>query len=160
MDALQAPLTPPPPEVPPVVISSKFSALPYVVLGVVLVALIATGAIMWIKRPTKPSPQPQLAQVIPPSPTPEALFLKLTSPTSGEQAVDGEIIVSGQTLPNTTVLVYTESDQTSVESDSSGLFETTITLGKGSNALTVTAFGDNGDESSQSIDVVYDSQNQ
>jgi len=86
--------------------------------------------------------------------------LKLTSPTSGEQAVDGEIIVSGQTLPNTTVLVYTESDQTSVESDSSGLFETTITLGKGSNALTVTAFGDNGDESSQSIDVVYDSQNQ
>ena len=144
-------------EVPPAADPPKSNTALFVILGLVIVALVTTGAVVWVMRPTKPATQPELAQVAPPSPTLQPLFLKLTSPINGEQAVDGEIIVSGQTLPNTTVLIYTESDQASVESDATGLFETTITLVKGSNALTITAFADNGNESSQSIEVISDS---
>lgn len=155
----QPPTSPSPTaDIPPVVTPPKSRALPLTVLGLVLVALIGSGAIILIKFSPRPSTPPQLAQAVPATPAPQPLFLELTSPKSGEQAVDSEIIASGRTLPDTTVIIYTESDETSVESDADGKFETTITLGDGSNVITATAFSENGEEASQSIVVVYDSQ--
>ena len=155
------PLPPPPaPDIPPQVTPPKRNILPYVVLGLILVTLVGLGAVLWIRKSAQPPATSQLAQVVSHTPAPLPLFLELTSPKSDELAVGEEIIVSGRTLPNITVLIYTDTDQTSLESDANGQFESTVSLDEGSNTLTVTAFADNGDEFSESIDVVYDPQSQ
>ena len=89
-----------------------------------------------------------------PQETTESLVLSLSSPTEGDIAVDGEIVVRGKTLPNTTVVIYTQSDETSVESDENGNFEETILLVDGENTLTVTAFSEDGQEKSMTVTVV------
>lgn len=72
--------------------------------------------------------------------------------------VEGDIItVSGRTSPNTVVAIYSETDQNLRESDSRGNFEGKLKLEPGINSLTITAFGENGDEKSLSLDVVNDS---
>lgn len=91
------------------------------------------------------------------TPSEQELFsLTVDSPKDGELAIDGEILVTGRTNPDSTVAVFTETDETIVESDSSGYFETTVKLSQGINSLNVTAFGENGQEKTESIDVVYD----
>ena len=65
------------------------------------------------------------------------------------------MLVKGQTLPNSTVVIYSNTDETDVESDASGNFEGTTLLATGSNSLVVTAFSDTGEEKSVSLDIVY-----
>lgn len=83
--------------------------------------------------------------------------LTLVSPTEGTYSLNNEILVKGKTLPQTAVIVYTDSDQTSVTSDDQGNFETTISLSSGINTLNVTAFGADGAEKNLSINIVRDS---
>lgn len=83
----------------------------------------------------------------------QALTLSLLSPANGDQVVDDELLVRGNTLPNATVVIFTDSDETSVDSDENGYFEGTVLLSEGQNTLTVTAFSDDGQEKSVSVNV-------
>jgi len=132
----------------------KFSPFLLIVLGI-LVSL-AAGIFIWF-RPFF-AQQPPIAQVTDPSPVTQALILELTSPVDGTLSVNQEILVMGKTLPNTTVMLFTETDEDSVVSDANGRFESTITLAEGINSLTVTVFGEDGTEKSQTMDLVYDSE--
>lgn len=85
------------------------------------------------------------------------LNLSLDNLTDGMMAEGDIITVSGKTSPNTVIAIYSDTDQSSVESDSKGNFEGKLKLEPGINSLTVTAFGDSGDEKSLSLDVVNDS---
>lgn len=84
------------------------------------------------------------------------LPLSLESPKEGDLAVNDEILVKGKTDPNTTVIVFTDNDETSMESDAAGNFESTITLSGGVNTLRVSAFSDNGKEKTLSITIARD----
>lgn len=76
-----------------------------------------------------------------------------------DSVVDGDqVVVKGKTLPNTAVVFYTDNDQNSVESDTNGQFEGTIALSSGINSLIVTAYAENGEEKSTTLDLVYDDQ--
>ncbi|EKD85482.1 MAG: hypothetical protein ACD_38C00014G0001 [uncultured bacterium] len=86
------------------------------------------------------------------------MTLTLTSPTDNELAVNQEISVKGQTLPKSTVVVYTENDESSLEADATGRFETTIGLVDGINQLVVTVFADDGQEKTVTTDVVYEAE--
>lgn len=126
-----------------------------------VLSFVAAGAITVLFKyfplqPSAPQPsQPPIAYTAP-TPTPAPLTLTLTSPKDGELAVNSEIIVEGVTAPDTTVVIFTEDDETTVESDSTGKFSTTVTLSAGINTLVITAFSDNGEEKGLSIDIVYD----
>ena len=92
----------------------------------------------------------------PVSRSPKPLFLALLTPTDGQVATNGEIVISGKTLPKSTVLFFTETHDSSTEADARGDFSGTIQLGNGINTLTVTAFSENGEEKSVALDIVYD----
>ncbi len=125
------------------------------IAAVALVVILLAGGLVFLALKSKP-------EVIEPLTIPEVkteikpLTLQLVSPSDGELAVNDEILVKGTTLPNSTVVIYTESDQTSIQSSSSGDFESTVKLTSGINSVNVSAFTDDGQEKSLSIGVVYD----
>lgn len=130
--------------------------------GFIIVLLFFLGAwtfgityyFMYIATPSK-----QVATT--PPPTFESLTVPLSlileSPSDGMFVSDNKLLVKGKTSPNIPVVFYTETDQGSAESDKTGNFEGSIILGDGINSLTVDAYGNDGEEKSLTVDVVYDS---
>lgn len=138
--------------------STPFRRLLLVSLIIILIVVVSTEIVLlWQAQEKSSSP---VISTVPKVTTKiqEPLFLTIESPTESTQVVDQKVVVKGKTLPGTAVAIYSETDQTSVESDTSGNFEGTINLTDGINTLTVTAFGENGEEKSVTLDVVYDSQ--
>jgi hypothetical protein len=126
--------------------------VPILILVFVLAVAGVSGIYFYWKNTDNPQVTPEVSL-----PTPQKdLTLTLESPTDGTLATDGQIMVKGKTLPNTTVAFYTDIDDGSIESDSSGNFMGNVRLGEGINTLTVTAFSDDGNEKTTSMDVVYD----
>lgn len=96
------------------------------------------------------------SQISIPSPTPESqLTLTLESPNEKTLVADDQVLVKGKTLPNTTVVLYNETDELVLESDTEGFFQTLLQVGKGGNLLTVTAFGDDGSEKTLNVELAY-----
>jgi hypothetical protein len=156
--------TPPPsaPPVPEVVAKHNPSLLIGVLVVLLLVGLGVGGLFLYSRKSSTPAPAPApiVADAQPTAvPTVTNLPLVVTSPAEGELAVSQKISVKGKTSPNITVAIFTDSDQTSVQSSSTGDFEAMVTLQTGINSLTVTVFDDNGQEKSVSMDVVYDTAN-
>ena len=82
--------------------------------------------------------------------------LSLESPVDGALILGNKLLVKGKTLPNTTVVFFTETDANSVESDENGQFEGVLILENGINTLTVNAFSEEGEEKEISLNIVYD----
>lgn len=87
----------------------------------------------------------------------ENFALTLLEPSDRQVFTNSLASIVGKTLPNTTVIVYSENDSTSVESDSSGQFKTQVLLSTGLNRVNIVAFNNNGLEKTVALDVVYDS---
>lgn len=152
-------LSPTPPVSPTPIVPAPQPKIRAPFLWGLAAAVVISGAIIAIPSilPPKPPTKPQsIAQTPPTTPTPAPLTLTLTHPSDGELAVNQEVVVEGQTAPNTTVVIFTETDEETIESDANGKFSTTISLSTGINSLTITAFSDSGEEKSISIDIVYD----
>lgn len=159
MDPVPPVPVPPPPPTPvmPSPTPSKVRLPFLIVLGI---AVVASGSViaytqLGLFQPTKLIPSPQPVAAISLSPTPQPLFLTLTSPKSDELAVNQEVLIKGQTAPNATVIIYSESDEVITQSDASGNFEATTLLAQGSNSLVITAFSDTGEETSLNLDITY-----
>lgn len=121
-------------------------------------SLVIFGAIVgWVYFSWSSTTTPATIAVLPRIPK-KSLTLVLASPNDGDVVSGDEITVRGKTLPNTTVVFYTETDDNSVESDANGQFDGTIKLGSGINTLTVSAFAENGEEQTTSLDIVNDNQ--
>jgi len=122
------------------------------IIAVLLIVLVLGSAGFACFKFTKKTSPP--APVV----TTQPLTLSLESPSDGTVVLDGQVTIKGKTLPNTTVVFYTENDQNSVESSSDGQFEGTITLSSGINTLTTIAYAEDGEEKSITLDIVYDDQ--
>lgn len=134
------------------------------ILIVFVVMLIAIGAgyyYLTMQKPadTSTSNTTQPTSQTQPKVTPtETMALVLSSPTDSTLVKTDKVKVSGKTSPNATVVIYTETRDTSLEADEKGNFETEIALSGGINTLTVTAFSDKGEEKTVTLNVTYDNQ--
>lgn len=117
---------------------------------VIFLILIAVGSYVAYQLYFKPAPATQEEVVKVP------LTLQVESPSDGMQIENNILVVNGKTSPNTTVAVFTDSDEKMVESNADGSFEATLMLRNGINTVTVTAFGEDGEEKSAIFDVIYD----
>jgi hypothetical protein len=79
------------------------------------------------------------------------MFLTITSPKESTVSVNDEVLVSGRTLPNVTVAIYSDIDETLVDSDNLGNFESTVVVDQSNGLLRVTAFSPSGDEKTQTV---------
>lgn len=113
------------------------------------VSLILIALILFIFRPAPtlvPEKKPEKLVQTP-------LFLAIDSPKKETAVVNGEVLIEGRTLPNTTVVIYSDTDESSLESDVKGDFKDTVIVGDEGGLVRVTAFSDNGDELSKTIDL-------
>lgn len=138
------PTTPTP--VPPTV-KSNTSTIMIVVLLLLVLGAAAVYVLFTVQN------KPSITTQIVPTATQKALFLTIDSPKGIVTAVAGEVIVKGKTLPNTTVIAYSDIDEASVDSDTQGDFETTVLVDEEGGLVRVTAYSQNGDETSHTADI-------
>ncbi len=120
--------------------------VPFLLYALLVLVIIEAGAAyVLIRQWTTPAPQ-QLA-----IPVPVPFVLALNSPKGVTTAVDGEILVNGNTLPDTSVVIFSDVDETSVESDANGKFESTVLVNPTGDTVTVTAYKDTGEEKSETV---------
>lgn len=97
-------------------------------------------------------------QATTPAPPVQPFILTIESPTDETVVTNNIVTIKGKTLPNITVMYYTETDDGTLESDVNGNFEATLTLVDGINTLTIMAFAENGEEKSVTLSIIYDSE--
>lgn len=86
------------------------------------------------------------------------LELSISEPTQGQVLTEGVVKVTGVTSPGATVVFYNEEFENSLEAGSDGNFSGDISLSEGINTLVITSFGKDGQEKTQTLDLVYDSE--
>jgi hypothetical protein len=169
MDTTQPPSLPEASETPPIEVAPEIAVpvppspntpiwtklnRPVFLLPVFALLIISTGTAYFVTRATwMKKPQPPITVKIMPTSVPPQLFLTLVNPQNGDGVVDGEILVSGKTLPGATVAIFTGSDQVIVDTDATGVFNQTVVLDPDISTLTVTAFSDDGQEQMKSVDI-------
>jgi len=132
-----------------------------ILIGVLVLLFVVglSGGGWWYfsqsKSPTTANLSP-LSTGAPSQAAKQDLTLSLTSPDQGALAVNNEMLIKGKTLPNTLVVLFTDGDEETVESNAMGEFESTLLLEPGINTLSVTAFSEDGQEKNVTLDVVYD----
>lgn len=136
------------PSLPPLEPKHTRSAAPAIV-AVLIVLLAAVGVGAYFLQPKKQALQPSPVTEVTPTP----FFLQVQSPNGETGIVAGEILVAGQTFPNTPLSIYSDIDDAAVQSDGSGHFETTVMVGEDGGAVRVIAYNVNGEETSATIDV-------
>jgi len=80
------------------------------------------------------------------SPTPKSsIFLSVEKPTD-EEVVDNRILpISGHTVANAKMIIFTETNEEAAVAAADGSFSTEITIGIGENIVEVYAVGPNGE---------------
>lgn len=111
--------------------------------------LITVVVLAIIVNRLSPSKQPTSENVVADLP----LYLTLNTAESN-QAVNSELLISGNTLPDTTVLIYSDIDDETVLSNSTGEFEGTVLISEETKGVTVTAYGENDQEMSQTYEII------
>lgn len=86
---------------------------------------------------------------------PTTLTLELLSPEADSLVFQPSVIVSGNTLPNSTVLISSDTQNIVIQSKFDGSFSTVLDLVEGVNNLTVAVFSLNGDQRSVARSVYY-----
>lgn len=96
---------------------------------------------------------PRATPTMVPEPTPAALFLNIDTKLG---SVDGEMLVSGRTLPDSAVVIYTDSDETNVQSDSTGSFEGTLLVSPEDQYIHAAVFAADGQEKTTTLELVQE----
>ena len=154
------PVAPPPPAVPPAPQANPPAAPAEPVLAVSHVetkprsfliplvigfVLVLVGAAAFFLTRSTPPPAPVAPPVVV-QPTAVPFFLSVDNLQQEVAVVNGELVVSGKTLPNTTVLIYSDTDETSLQSGADGSFESTIVVNEVGESVRVSAITETGEQ--------------
>jgi len=85
----------------------------------------------------------------------EKLSLEITSPSNNALVNQEKLEISGKTAPQATIAIVYEEGEKIAEADEKGNFSVEITLVGGSNEIGISAFDDQGNEASKTLNLVY-----
>lgn len=117
------------------------------VLGVLFIHGYQTGKKVTAVVENSPTPNQ--------SSEPQAVQLILTDPATDVATSSARITLNGKTGPNNVVAVVGGSDDALLTSQADGNFSTTVALNEGVNMLTITAYNENGEQSTVKRNIVY-----
>lgn len=86
---------------------------------------------------------------------PKSLRLDLDQPDNDSLTFGSSIIVSGKTAPNLPVLIFTDSEDLVIKSNSTGAFSTVLNLNEGVSKITALVFDTTGASRSAQRNVYY-----
>lgn len=127
----------------------------------VLVGLGVAGIAFYLYQMTKtvPPPKPKSVALNVPSPTPDSEHYLAIQEPKDEDVVDKKTItVSGQTTPDATVVVTTESDEQIVKPATNGSFSAQQSIDDGVNIIQITAIFPTGEERRITKTITYSSE--
>ncbi len=101
-----------------------------------------------------PTEEPAPTPVVEVSPTP-AFSLTINEPENNSISSEEKIILSGSNAAGAIIVILYEEGEKILEVDEEGNFETEITLVGGANEIKVSAYDSEGNETSQTLTVVY-----
>ncbi len=78
-------------------------------------------------------------------------YLVLDAASGTATSVNDQVLITGRTFPNSTVALYSDTDDAIVESDSQGKFEGSVTVGDTGGTVGVTAYGPAGEEITRAV---------
>ncbi|MFZ5366264.1 MAG: hypothetical protein ACOZBZ_03125 [Patescibacteria group bacterium] len=99
-------------------------------------------------------PEEVTAPTVEVTPTP-SFSLAISKPEDESIASTEKITISGTTEPGAFVVVIAEKGEEILETDEKGIFTGEVSLVSGTNEITVTAFSENGEEVSKTLNIVY-----
>lgn len=128
-----------------------------ILIGIILGGLVAFGiwranlAFLPQKEETKTE------QTASPTSKPDASLssLIITQPENGSVIPESKVIIKGAAAPNSTVVILTESNDFITQADKDGGFEQEVELEGGPNEIIVIAYDDSGNETTQTLTLVY-----
>lgn len=122
-------------------------------LGLVITFGIWTANRALKKAPSVPGPTEEVATT--PTSAPQEFSLMITSPEDESISDKEKIEVAGKTAPGVTVVILYQEGEKIIQADSQGNFSSEITLVGGANQIEITAYDQDGNEVSKTINVVY-----
>lgn len=121
----------------------RTAVAPYVLLALV-VGILSFG-LYYQNTATNKNVKPTSTPTITP------LFLSFASPNTDTTSVNGEILISGKTMPGTTLMAYSDIDESIVESNEFGEFETSLIVADEGGPVRVTAVYETGEEKTETF---------
>jgi len=137
----------------------KKEVLIAIVIGFALGLLITFG--IWtankaLKTQSEtPVEETKTEAVVEPTPTPAGFSLNILSPEDDALIDTNKAEIKGSSVAQAIIVIVAEKEEKIIEADENGSFATEVTLVRGINEITVTAFNQEGEKTSQSLSVVY-----
>jgi hypothetical protein len=78
-------------------------------------------------------------------------FLAVDTSAGTVLSVNDQILITGRTFPNSTIALYSDTDDAIVESDGQGKFEGSVTVGVSGGTVGITAYGPAGEEITKTV---------
>jgi len=107
------------------------------------------------KQELPPSQVQEEEKITSPTPFPTQLSLVITSPEDNSIINKEKINISGKTSSEATVVITYEEGEKVIQTDENGNFSTEITLVGGANEITVSAYDEDGNEVTKTLNLVY-----
>jgi hypothetical protein len=127
----------------------------------IIVGLIAAGVAFYLYQMTKTIPVPEknaltVKSQATPIPTPNNQnFLTIESPKDESVVGNKKITISGKTIPGSTIIISTDSNDQVVPSATDGSFTLSEIIGEGTNLIQITSVLPSGEEIKISRTVTY-----
>lgn len=135
-----------------VVLSTKTFILSHLTL--LIIALIFFAGLYYILYPERFKPED--SSYNPVTKEPVSLFLEITSPEDDILVNDPDLVISGETSPNTAIIISSSDSDTAIQSAKNGGFSKVFTLSPGPNIIEINAFDDEGNFKSVTKSVYYE----
>lgn len=140
---------------------SDFMKAERIILSLIalFVGLLVAGGAFYIYQMTQQIPQDKSDTITiksHPTPTPNSNnYLVIDSPKEEDLTDRKTITISGKTIPGSTVIISTESDDQVVKPTATGTFNATQTIDDGVNIISITAIFPDGTEKTIKRSITY-----
>jgi hypothetical protein len=127
----------------------------------VLIGLLVAGLAFYFYQSTKTISSNQIILNAPsPTPTPKpTAYISLNQPSDETVVTNKTFIISGKTNPDATIIIYTSSNQATIQPSSQGDFSTTIILDDGGNLIKLMSVLPGGETTTMQRTVTYSTEN-
>jgi len=130
-----------------------------IVIGFALGLLITFG--IWtankaiLTKSEAPPEEKEVQEIVEPTPIPVGFSLNILSPQDETLIDTNKAEIKGSSVAAAIIVIVAENGEKIIEADENGSFATEVSLVRGINEITITAFNQEGEKTSETLSVVY-----
>ena len=134
-----------------------FSSKTFIIISLIILVLgLATlGGLYYFLNFQNSTSKPYSSRGGPLTSAPTSISLDLSSPNDDLLSFNSEVLFSGKTSSNSTVLISSQSQDLIAETKNDGSFSKTVSLVEGANIFKITVFDPTGDQKSVERSIYY-----